>query len=178
MNLTKGMKEQIRNAVVRETFTARDKALEEQEMALGDLIYIDRYGKYISPMSSMPAGFLPESRTIAVRFEAKYSYTQISMSTARRVSSCSAALLYDPSHAFADQYNKLDSARDQRNKDKKELKAQLDGLLSGCSTDKKLLTIWPEAAQYLPKTGTTQHLPAVPIDSIRNNIKTMSEVKK
>ena len=59
---------------------------------------------------------------------------------------------FDSDHPFTARFRELTDQKENIVARKKDLRNELSGVLGGVNTDKQLLTVWPEAIQWLPST--------------------------
>ena len=132
-------------------FGERDKKLNADKEALGHDVYNDLYPTDLrKKMSALPDGFLPESRSQSVAFAGQV--TVVVWHELRRIadsrSSYHPTKAYDSDHVFTKRFFGLERESSRLKEERAKAESAARAVLNSCSTLKKLLEIWPEAAPF------------------------------
>lgn len=178
MKLTKDTKSKIIKAAIDTTLGTRLEVLESKRLKLGEDVYQHRYAAHLQHMNKLPDGFLPNVESMRVQFgESGCDFTRLPLFEQRRGGCNLGAVKFSNDHPYTKRYKELQKESDTIKEDEKTLRRQLTGVVDPCTTLNKLLTVWPEAEQFLPPVAKVENLPAVPIEDLRRNLERMKEVK-
>jgi hypothetical protein len=177
MRLTKAAKAQIVKDALTKTFAKREEALEQKRISLGKAVYDSEYKLFTKTMTALPDGYLPTSSYIRAQFGKDYDgYIVLPLGEIRRKKNAAGTVLFDSEHHLVQSYKEVTKLQDDIKADKKLLHSQLTSLLNSCTTTKKLLAAWPEAAEFLTDLDSSaSQLPMVKVDDIRANMAQMKE---
>jgi hypothetical protein len=177
MRLTKAAKEQIVKDALTKTFAKRDEVLQQKRITLGRAVYDSEYKLFTKIMNALPDGYLSASSVIRAQFgKGCDGYIVLPLGEHRRVKNSSGSTLFGSEHHLVQSYKKITKLQDDIKADKKLLRSQLTSLLNSCTTTKKLLAAWPEAAEFLTDLDSSaSQLPMVKVDDIRANMTQMKE---
>ncbi|MFA7063687.1 MAG: Nmad5 family putative nucleotide modification protein [Methanomethylophilus sp.] len=151
VRLTKFIREQILNALLKHSFEAREKDLNERKQAFAKEIYNDVYPpKVRAAMAALPAGFLPTCNGLKVSFEGgRYTYVYFGERLPiARDHECYVAKVYPPEHPFAARFIALDREEKDLKREKDEAKNNAKAVLESVTTVKKLIDLWPEVETF------------------------------
>ena len=150
------LNQQIRNTILqrmlKHAFSERLETLDKEEEALGDDIYDDIYPKEIrKKMAALPADYLPIAKYHHVAFGGQV--TQIKWAELRRISSdlygYHTAKAYDAADPFSKRFFELEKHRAKLKEERERAAKAAAAALNSCTTIKKLLEVWPEAAPFV-----------------------------
>lgn len=143
------MKADIATNVVRNTMRNKKKALTEQEQALAlecweELVPVPLRHK----LQQVPSAYLHMNSGIAVSFAGNFRvlYFDKPMPVAN---TCGVALNIEKDSRIHKKYLAYSEAQEARDKQQKELRREINALISPCKTTKQLLEAWPNVAECL-----------------------------
>ncbi|CCG43362.1 Nmad5 family putative nucleotide modification protein [Magnetospirillum molischianum] len=161
--LTNFDRDQIVGAVLKDAFDARNQAHQDEGYALGMSIYADVFGeKMIGQMNALPDGWLPTIKVVKVMIAG--AWTELVLSDFVRVlASRNGHCLksYEATDPLAERFTAWANAGEEIRVQKSELRNKVRALVYSVTTVKKLIEVWPEAVNYLPKKTVPVKLPAV-----------------
>ncbi len=151
VRLTKLIREQILNALLKHSFEAREKGLKERKQAFAKEIYNDIYPpKVRAAMAALPAGFLPTDNDLTVSFEgggcprADFG-ERLPIAKAHEYNATKA---YPPEPPFTARFIPLDREEKDLKREKDEAKNNAKAVLERGTTVKKLIDAWPEVETF------------------------------
>lgn len=150
--LTKTIREQILDAVMKHGFDARKEAMKEMHFKLGEAIYNDLFpAKVREQMAALPKGFLHTSESVLVAFSGEVYRASFRehkpISYLRR--DWEAMKAYDCTHTLSKQHDKVIAAQKALNKERDEAKSMAESLLNSAYSTKQLIAAWPEVEQFV-----------------------------
>lgn len=184
MRLTKRIREEITNAVLKHRFDEVDTALKKQRSELALDCYRARYtAEQLRQIKDMPEGWLPKANYIAVQFEGlRKAYTHLcfngSISWARTESiympmphkDVDNPMLLGAKHKLTKRYNALEDKQELRDSQYVEVTQSVHTLLTSVQTVKKLVETWPEVEPFIPYVAPKAAVPMVDIKRINEQL--------
>lgn len=186
MRLTKDMREDIANALLKRKFDPVKQRLKEIEHTLADDILLhmwsDRYPDFTFPPSLIgtPPDWMPCSTPVEWFPVASYITAQCGEQFAalyyrepRRVPACFSThtpqRIYPADHTFTDRVRNLLLEQKQMQMDYREMRREIHTVLDSVTTVNKLLAVWPEVTEVLkPFMRPKTRLPAVSLDKLNH----------
>lgn len=148
--LAKYQRDAILADISKHAFEAREKALEEEESRLAKEVYLDIYPLEVQKkMDLVPAGFLPTTKTLNVKFIDKY--TQIHLEEFLKVSFALkgvCAKVYEESHPISVLFFSIEGRKEELENEKTSRLASARAVLSSCTTYRQLIETWPEIEPF------------------------------
>ena len=163
MRLTNQIRDAILSNVIEKTFQPKVKALEEEGKALGLKVYREVVGEEdIKAMNGLRPGILMTATSLHIdRFDDKNRKQRFptgffgeTLPLPERLPvpmDKQGEFCVRDSHAFSKQVDDYFRKKEALNKESHEISRKTHAILRSVNTDKKLLEIWPEAKDYLPK---------------------------
>lgn len=150
MKLSQSVKDRMQNLILSAKFSKEEEANTEAFRELAD----DVYNSFpdISKVPKVPKGWLSTGRTLNLGFNGYRIYLEMSENRPMPYPLANNRQDFDSEHPFTVRFRALTDEKSNIAERKKELRSELGGVLNGVNTDKQLLTIWPEAIQWLPST--------------------------
>lgn len=172
--LNKNTRQQLLMLMLEKGMEEFEKQLSKDEAKLAIRAYNKLYtASERKKMYDLPVGWLSTRYDIQVSLRAGNAYTSLEFDTERRFQDqterCSLVLEPDdPLGASIAEH--IADKRDNREK-RQQLKSQLRCVLHSVTTVKKLLEVWPEAAQFTEQLDLSEpQLPALPIDDLNKKL--------
>lgn len=140
----------------------------EAEAALAhvcDEIYAQITQPFLRTLNALPQGVVPERSSFRVSFTKDGSNSNtLNMTVPRRVwaganYSVAPFCYIDPSDKLAERYFEHASKVRDINDKRTTLRNEASSIIKTCTTTKKLIEIWPEAEQYIPKPDAPLETP-------------------
>ena len=150
MKLSQGMKDRITTLVLAAKFDTEETANEIAFNKLADDIYLSFPD--ISKAAKMPNGWLHSTISLSLNFGGSRVYLDMSERRPMPYKYVNGRIDFDAEHEFTARFRLLTDQQANIVERKKELRQELQSVLNGVNTDKQLLSIWPEAIQWLPST--------------------------
>lgn len=206
--LTKAVKEDILNSVLNRTLGDREIAQRERKKQLAERVYqVIFSADERALLASLPEGWAPNIHTFNVAFDldllgdkelvekVRDEGIRDALRIKRWVDELRLELPSCRRIPYANHYSTFKLSEEQGLEiapaveatlreavaisiSKRDLRNKIEALLAQCSTDKKLLEFWPEAAQYLPEElkQSPSYLPAVTAKELNDLIAVLKPV--
>jgi len=163
--LTNDLRICITKAVLNHRFGAEEKALDAAMEALGDLIYETLYPEAGAARKRLDTALDGEyAYCTGIDCNLAGDYRTVPMSKQRPVQHkhCRGRAKFAAGEAPVIQFRDIQTRRSKLREAENEARAKVNGVLSGATTVKKLLEIWPEVEPFVPPAAAPVNLPAIP----------------
>lgn len=181
--LNQWMRDAILTKLIARAFDARELELKKLDKELAQDVYADLYSPKIQQaMAGLPAGFLPESRYVMVKFgeTMDQAHWASGAEEARRIANVhggrhsACARVYAPEHPLCVRHEKLRTLEQELSHERDEARRQIKAVLYSCSTVEKLIKTWPEMEEFAKgylnaanrPTSTALAIPLVELNSL------------
>jgi len=178
MKLTKVMKDRIIKSIMTDTFTVREQMVEIEKTKLANRIYADYYDIYKNDMARLPESFFLQKSSINVKFGNNDS-VGLSMGSTRLVGKQHeyGRFEFEENNPRTIDYRAIQAKMRTLSVDRDNLRSTLQSIIHPITTDKRLIEVWPDAEQHIPRTAAaTVNLPVIQVDGLNALISSMKEV--
>lgn len=183
IRLTNQVRDEILLGLLKHGFDTEAKEIEERRYALSVKVYNDVFSKKDRDlMDSLPAGWLPQVTAIKVQFGGASSGVcergfkeKVSVPHKHKnYDSTNVLKVYEDSHKFTVEHDKITDDIKEFNARKIKAKAQANAVIYSCNTTKALKDAWPEIAEivenYEPSADSENQTALVPVENGLNEL--------
>lgn len=191
MRLTNAMRAKIVRRILIDTFKERHEILRQRLNAFTDRVYRKQYDAQIQIANGVPKDMaetmfkkwdgsinlflngteLDFINNVGSSYTTDHAYTTYPYAFGElrdRYDRNMDVTLLKHGSALSVEASELNTAVEQFNDQHNALKAQIQGILAACTTDKKVLELLPEAEPYLPKDSVAGNKALVSVDTLNS----------